>query len=316
MCLLDKKEQLRKVSRKKDTRTPLQKRASSKFITLKLMNKMCALSSSLHAAYEITCGCSSAIEQIDGKMKSKYCGYRWCLLCNRIRTAQYIEKYEPILKEWKDTQFVTLTIVSIGADDLLPALKEMNKNFRRILDLMRKRKIVVRGIRKLEITYNEKENTYHPHFHVLVEGGIQAEMLHSEWLRLYPTSKEWAQSIESVKTDKVNVYKEIFKYVTKLFDKDVKTGKYKEINPVALDVMFRALKGRRVMQPFGFVAPEISEEGAIELTESTDAPTDEIKTYDWIGNDWWDRETGEALTNFKPSNEVMRMLKETNLVPT
>jgi hypothetical protein len=316
MCLLDKIEQLRKVSPKKDTRTPLQKRASSKFITLKLMNKMCALNSPLNFAYKLTCRCSDTIKQVDGKMTSEYCGYRWCLLCNRIRTAQYIGKYEPILKEWKDTQFVTLTIVSIGADDLLSALNEMNKNFRRILDLMRKREISIRGIRKLEITYNEKDNTYHPHFHVLVEGRVQAEMLHSEWLRLYPTSKNWAQDIQRVRTDKVDVYKEIFKYVTKLFDKDAKTGKYKEINPVALDVIFRALKKKRIMQPFGFVAPEIAEEGKIELTESTDAPTDEIKTYVWVGNDWWDMKTWEALTNFCPSNEVMRMLKETNLVPT
>lgn len=307
-------EQLRKVDSKSEL-TVMQKRANSKFITLKLMSKMCTLNSPLARGYHKTCACATVIEQKDGKMTSRYCGNRWCSVCNRIRSAQYISKYEPILRTWNDTQFVTLTVVNVMANDLLKTLTDMNKNFRRVLDLMRKRKIPIRGIRKIEITYNEEANTFHPHFHVLVEGKESADMLHDEWLRLNPTSKGIAQRVMSVASDNINVYKEIFKYITKLFERD-KTGKYKEVNPGALDIIFRIMKGRRTLQPFGFKAPKVEEEGAIELTESTDALTAEVTTWIWIENDWYDTGTGEALTNFKITKKVKRMLKETGLVPT
>ena len=279
------------------------------------MSKMCSLNSPLARGYERTCSCGSVVEQNDGKLTSQYCGSRWCSVCNRIRSAQYISKYEPILKEWTDTQFVTLTVVNVEATSLLDTLTEMNKNFRRVLDLMRKRKIKIRGLRKVEITYNEEAKTYHPHFHVLVEGKAEAEMLHNEWLRLNPTARGIAQSIKSVDADDVNVYKEIFKYITKLFSKD-KDGKYKEVNPTALDIIFRVMKGRRTLQPFGFVAPVVEEEGELELTEATDAPGEEIKTWVWVDNDWYDTGTGEALSNFRITKKIERMLIETGLYNT
>ena len=295
--------------------TPLQKRAKSKFITLRLMRKMCVLDSPLRRGYETTTACGCTIEQKDGKLTSRYCGYRWCSVCNRIRSAEYISKYEPILKSWIDTQFVTLTVVNVEASKLLETLKEMNKNFRRVLDLMRKRKIKVCGLRKVEITYNKEANNYHPHFHILIAGKAEAEMIQEEWLRLNPSARGIAQSIKSVDADDVNVYKEIFKYLTKLFSKD-KNGKYKEVNPEALDIIFRVMKGRRTISTFGFKAPVIEEEGELELTEATDAPGAEIKTWVWIENDWYDTGTGEALTNFRITKKIERMLIETGLYNT
>ena len=229
---------------------------------MRLMSKMCSLNSPLARGYERTCSCGSVVEQNDGKLTSQYCGSRWCSVCNRIRSAQYISKYEPILKEWTDTQFVTLTVVNVEATSLLDTLTEMNKNFRRVLDLMRKRKIKIRGL------------------------------------------------IKSVDADDVNVYKEIFKYITKLFSKD-KDGKYKEVNPTALDIIFRVMKGRRTLQPFGFVAPVVEEEGELELTEATDAPGEEIKTWVWVDNDWYDTGTG-----FRITKKIERMLIETGLYNT
>lgn len=312
---LDKSEELRKTSERKDTRTPLEKRANSKYITLQLMKKLCSIDSPLRDSYHTTCSCGSVIEQVDGKRKSKYCGYRWCLTCNRIRTAQYIEKYEPILQTWSNMHFVTLTVVNCKGVELSDTVGLMTKNFRRVLDMMRKRHTPIKGIRKLEVTYNGEADTYHPHFHVLVCGQSEAEVLQEEWLRLNPTARASAQKVKSVLMDNVNVYKEIFKYVTKLFDRD-ETGKYKEINPIAMDVIFCSLKGKRVLQPFGFKAPKLEEEGALELTETMDSPNSEEILWYWEGSDWVDRRTGEFLTNYKPSSETVRMLKETGLDPT
>ena len=48
--------------------------------------------------------------QEGGKLSAKYCGNRWCLVCNSIRTAKLFAAYGPTLRSWEDAHFVTLTI--------------------------------------------------------------------------------------------------------------------------------------------------------------------------------------------------------------
>ncbi len=64
--------------------------------------------------------------------------------------------------------FLTLTTPNVVAERLGDEIKRYNKSF----DKLFKRKVVkrvVKGyVRKLEITYNEKRDDYHPHFHVLI----------------------------------------------------------------------------------------------------------------------------------------------------
>jgi len=64
--------------------------------------------------------------------------------------------------------FLTLTVKNVEGDDLKQTISDMMKGFNR---LMKYKKVdsAVRGyFRALEITKNHEENTYHPHFHVLI----------------------------------------------------------------------------------------------------------------------------------------------------
>lgn len=64
--------------------------------------------------------------------------------------------------------FLTLTVKNVDGDDLKQTISDMMKGFNR---LMKYKKVdsAVRGyFRALEITKNHEENTYHPHFHVLI----------------------------------------------------------------------------------------------------------------------------------------------------
>ena len=78
--------------------------------------------------------------------------------------AGYIEP----LRELGDLYFTTLTIKNVKAENLAETIEKMLKDISNIIRVLRERKkINISGIRKIEITYNAKMDTYHPHFHIL-----------------------------------------------------------------------------------------------------------------------------------------------------
>lgn len=197
-------------------------------------------------AYANTFFCASYIIAEENRFKSKYCRNRWCLVCNRIKTAYYIDLYSPHLNAWNDKYLVTLTAPTVKKENLKDEIQMYLDAFVRIKDKMRKQKQVLKGIRKLEITYNPVKKLYHPHFHIIIEGQNHANNLRDNWLKAFPNSNIKAQDVQPA--DK-NSLKEIFKYFTKITadNKNEPT-----ITLPALDAIFAAVKGRRVFQSFGF----------------------------------------------------------------
>ena len=234
--------------------TRLRNRANSKNLTHTLAAALMQLPSAHNPkAYANTFLCASYVVKEGDRYKSKYCHNRWCLVCNRIKTAYYINLYEPHLKAWKDKQFVTLTAPCVKKERLQDEIAEYLAAFVRIKDRLRKRGIKLKGIRKLEITYNPRKNWYHPHLHLVIEGENHANLLHDLWLEEFKNANEAAQKV--VKADE-NSLKEMFKYFTKITsdNKDEPT-----ITLPALDAIFAAVKGRRVFQSFGFKTRKIEQ---------------------------------------------------------
>jgi triphosphoribosyl-dephospho-CoA synthetase len=209
---------------------------------------------------------------------------------------------------------VTLTIPNCKAEQLKDTIDLMNQTVRRITDMFRKRKLMFRAVRKLEVTYNDLRNDYHPHFHFVVEGEEQSSLLLSEWLRRLPSTTFAAQDIREFNGD----LREMFKYVTKLFTKDKETGKHKEVNVQSLDIILRTLHGRRTFQNYGFkLEQEISEDEEMQLNEST--PEGELKNdgtpteYTWYETGWVNVDDGTILADYQVSEDIKRLLKETRL---
>src|SRR5699024_6471344 len=53
-------------------------------------------------------------------------------------------------------------------DELNDEIKHYNQSFQRLMQRKEVKQIVKGYARKLEITYNEERDDYHPHFHVLI----------------------------------------------------------------------------------------------------------------------------------------------------
>jgi len=225
----------------------LRNRANSKNLTHTLAAALMQLPTAHNPkAYANTFFCASYVVKEEDRYKSKYCKNRWCLVCNRIKTAYYIDLYTPHLDTWKDKHFVTLTAPTIKKAHLQNEIAEYLKAFVRIKDRLRKQGIKLKGIRKLEVTYNPVKNWYHPHLHLIIEGKENDEKLHDYWLEEFPNAVQWAQDVKEATPGSI---KELFKYFTKITadNRDEPT-----ITIPALDAIFAAIKGRRVFQSFGF----------------------------------------------------------------
>lgn len=283
----------------------LKQKAKNQFFSKKLAQNLTKLPSSpLNKAYRRTLfDCGALLVQEGQKLTSRYCNGRWCNTCNRIRTAKLTEGYKKPLGEFRDPQFVTLTIVSVKGHILGETVRSMIKNFQLITRSIR-RKGEFNGIRKIECTYNSIKDTYHPHFHVILDGKENAETLRKEWLIRNPTSMPRPQNIRSLDSGGLM---ELFKYTTKIVTKSKRDGFV--IHVKALDVIFQSLHGLRTFQPFGKV--RIINEDIDELkAETYDIPYYESAVWQWQENDWYSISHGDALTGYQPSAKMIELTTE------
>jgi hypothetical protein len=101
--------------------------------------------------------------------------------------------------------------------------------------------------------------------------------------------------------------KDLFKYFTKLIAKRRDQSEGQRIAPVAaLDVIFCAMKGRRVYQPMGFKLPptvQDPDEQLEHLTASIELEAGPNSCWwEWIQDqhDWVKTLSGELLTGYHP----------------
>jgi hypothetical protein len=174
----------------------------------------------------------------------------------------------------------------------------MGMQAKQIRDVMKKRGTPLIGIRKIEVTYNAEQDRFHPHYHFMLSGQYEAEVLRSEWLKRNPTASDKAQDVKEADE---NTLMEVFKYTAKHCSK----GK-RSMNAPALHIIYKALRGVRTFQSLGGwgAGSDVSDEGEeMEL----DAKEHSFLNYEkrewiWEGHDW--KSKGEDLTGYEPSEAI------------
>lgn len=106
-------------------------------------------------------------------VSGNFCKNRFCPICSWLKARKNAFEILELLKvlekkENKRFVFITLTIPNVSGSVLKNTITEMNKSFERLFKT-EDVKIINHGyIRKLEVTYNQDRNDYHPHFHAIV----------------------------------------------------------------------------------------------------------------------------------------------------
>jgi len=285
----------------KNSLNPLRRRAVAKYITNGIVYPLINLHSNLEKSYWNTAKrCVNELLQDGSKITGHYCNNRWCIVCNRIRTGRMINEYLPVIKsEITNPHFVTLTIPNVPGEELRKTITDMTRTIIKINDTFRHRKDYrLKGIRKLECTYNTTNDDYHPHFHFILAGELAGHQLITAWLNHYPQADRLCQNIKLA--DEGSLV-ELFKYSTKVVigKNFIKQDNHIElkVNSAALDQIFRAFYGKRVFQSIGINKLNLSEEINEIQAQEIEGLKNKVEVYSWEqeASDWVSS-TGELLT--------------------
>src|SRR5699024_7463034 len=186
--------------------------------------------------------------------KGNTCKNRFCSICawkKSRKDALALSVMMAYLKqeEKKEFIFLTLTAPNVEADELENEIKHYNHSFQKLMQRKEVKNIVKGYARKLEITYNEERDDYHPHFHILITVNksyctdTKQYINRDRWLELWqqvtknPTITQ--VDVRKVRNSKDNKVFEIAKYSAK--DSDYL------INQEVFEVFYNALKGKRLI---------------------------------------------------------------------
>ncbi|MBK7039685.1 MAG: protein rep [Bacteroidetes bacterium] len=264
--------------------------------------------------------CLSRAYSSEGRLFGKYCKNKFCTVCLCIRKAEILNKYLPILKNWNDAYFVTLTIKAIPYERLSLLVCKLVEGFEKISDKYRKRTQRGRGnslmgIRSLECNFNPIMKTYNPHFHIIVPTKEIAIILINEWVKLWKDTNgtKWttraAQNMRKVQNIERDLI-ECVKYGTKIFtEPDINKKSKQSNNPTiyvsAFDNIIAAMKGHRLFDRFGFNLPKNSNANAVNFQSLNDY--DEW-VFDSAHSNWINADTEEALSEYKLPIELNLLL--------
>ena len=265
-------------------------------------------------SYWNTYHCLEHFYASNGRLHGKYCKNRICTLCCSIRKAEIINKYFPIMNQWEDPHFVTLTGKSIPAKELGRYIDGFIMLFQKIIDKHRKRhqrgkSIALKGVRSIESNFNPAKRTYNPHFHITVAEREMAEIIVDEWLSRFNErhAASWCQKIIKVDSIEKNLI-EIIKYGSKIFTEvdlhkkaNSKTTPYVYVS--ALDNILTAMSGHRIFERFGFNLPAAQRTSFKQNITQFDE-----WMYDPGLRDWQNVNSASVLSEYEPSPHLEDIL--------
>lgn len=133
--------------------------------------------------------------------KANFCRERLCPMCSWRRSYKIFSQISKIMNVIENDfsfLFLTLTVPNVSADKLNDTIDLLQAGWRRLIHHKRFKASVKGFFKVLEITRNKQNNTYHPHYHVILAVDERyfktVYISHSEWLDLW----RWAMNDDSI----------------------------------------------------------------------------------------------------------------------
>lgn len=200
--------------------------------------------------------------------------------------------------------FLTLTVKNCDGDELKDTLEHMTKSFNRLNQRKAFKQAVKGYFRALEVTYNRENETYHPHFHMI----LAVDNSYFTQSKIYLSQNAWTElwqsclradykpivDVRRLKENNGKEVAEVAKYTVKSDDFLIKdtNGKINEqITDKVVQVLDTALHGKR-LTAFGFIFKDIHNQLKLDDAENDnlvntdnedirDDLTDIILRYQW-----------------------------------
>lgn len=204
-----------------------------------------------------------------------FCKNRFCPVCSWLKAKKTAFELLELLKvvelqEKKKFLFITLTAKNVPGNKLADEITDYNKAFKRLTDLKRIRSFNKGCIRKLEVTYNEKENTFHPHFHVIM--AVNSSYFTSrDYLSKRKLLELWQQCKRDDSITQVDIKPVKMNSIYEIMEMATYSAKTSDLlqSQELFDVFYKALRGRQLLT-FTEIFKEYKkkiEKGEIDLDE-------------------------------------------------
>jgi len=252
--------------------------------------------------------CSSVITQNLDKVRTNYCNSRICYTCEKIRKAKRIDSYLTPISNINQPHFVTLTKVSVSAEDLRSTIFEMNVIWRKYRKAVSRQGIKTHGIRTLEFNYNPLTEKFNPHYHIVINEEVNANFLKLFWLNSDESLSKNANDVRVIKNPNKDTLFEVFAYTNKST-----YGKYMLPKQTAQSIT--ALMDIRTLNTFGNIR-KVKHDDDLEALDSSSLNFKEISL---ISKDWiWDYEfkdwrfEDELLSEIEYDEQKIKFISNVN----
>lgn len=269
--------------------------------------------------------CGSFLEMYSNKELDKkklktanFCKNRFCPMCNWRKSKKDALKVSILMQYIKEELglefvFITLTAPNVKGEELEQEIREYTKAFSNLTKRKEFIKVNKGFVRKLEVTYNEENNTYHPHLHIIMAVNksyftdktyISKKKLLELWKECKKDNTITQVDIKKVDTTDRKAILEIAKYSAK----DSDYLKSQEV----FDVFYKALKGKRLLTYTGVFkdAIDLFEEGKLDKYKEVD-----LTEYVYLITYNWNKENAEYIVaELKELSEEEKRLVNKKLI--
>jgi plasmid rolling circle replication initiator protein Rep len=208
-------------------------------------------------------------ETADKKRKltqASFCRDRLCPMCNwrkSLKMYQQVGAIVDLVETWQPTRylFVTLTIRNVTGKELSDAIDKLNKGFKRLIDGSKHhakskkfREYLLGYMKSIEITYNRRTDTYHPHIHAII--AVRPSYFRAGYLTKIDWAEMWGDAMDLDYAPSIDVQAispdEQKKAVAEIAKYPIKSADVLEIDDEeqAVDVVItlrKAMHGRRLV---------------------------------------------------------------------
>ena len=211
-------------------------------------------------------------------ISGNFCRHRLCPVCNRRNSAQKWAKMYNIIQNVQNDfnccfAFVTYTVKNVDGEKLGEEISKLMKS----VDRLHKRALFQNNVlgffRSLEITFNKKSQTFHPHFHYIV---VLDKSYQDNMISTYEWRKTWEQVARLDYTSQVNIQmidnNNIAESVAEVAKYAVKISSVIEQDANTIKTLIEAIKGRRLIS-FGGILKQYAKQNKYEKYDKSNGST-------------------------------------------
>ena len=142
---------------------------------------------------------------------ANFCRLRLCPMCQWRKTLFIFQHFLKVAHKVQENNFncqfifITLTGKNVSANNLNNEIDRYLKSFAKWLKYKTIKLAILGTFRTLEITYNEKENTFHPHLHII--GIVKKNYFSKNYISQETLGKTWRKAFKADYTPVVDIRK-------------------------------------------------------------------------------------------------------------